>query len=157
MSGSAIISPCGAYRYELWRHFNPWKTRTVMFIGLNPSTADAAQDDATIRRCSAFAKAWGFGSLCMVNLFAFRATLPEDMFAAEDPIGEWNDDHLLRCAREADLIIAAWGVHGAHMARGDAVRRLIPNLQCLGLTQKGFPRHPLYLPSITEPRAWSEA
>ena len=73
MKRSAKISSCGLYRYDLWRVWDSQK-ENVCFIGLNPSTADENKDDPTIRRCMAFAMAWGYGSLCMLNLFAFRAT-----------------------------------------------------------------------------------
>jgi len=117
-----------------------------MFIGLNPSTADETQDDPTIRRCIGFAKAWGFSALCMTNLFAYRATDPAVMKAEQFPIGGDENDLALRSLSEsAGIVIAAWGVHGTHMERDAAVKKLVPNLQCLGTTKEGHPRHPLYL------------
>ena len=79
-----------------------------MFVGLNPSTADEVTDDPTIRRYIAFAGAGGYGALCMTNLFAFRATDPDDMKAAAEPIGPQNDFHLQRLARGAGVVVAAW-------------------------------------------------
>ena len=76
MERGADISPCGRYRYSLWRKWGPGAT--CMFVGLNPSTADETADDPTIRRCMAFARDWGYGALCMANLFAYRATDPAD-------------------------------------------------------------------------------
>ena len=117
-----------------------------MFIGLNPSTADETQDDPTIRRCIAFAKAWGYSALCMTNIFAFRATDPKDMKAEEFPIGGHENDLSLHSLSEsAGIVIAAWGVHGTHLDRNADVMKLIPNLHCLGTTKDGHPRHPLYL------------
>lgn len=125
-----------------------------MFVGLNPSTADAAQDDATIRRCIEFARTWGYGALVMTNLFAWRATDPGDMLAAADPVGPDNDAALLAAARAADVVVAAWGVHGAHMGRDVAVRAMLPRLHYLRLTKDGRPGHPLYLPADLRPTEW---
>lgn len=122
-----------------------------MFVGLNPSTADEYTDDPTIRRCVAFAKAWGFDGLCMTNLFAFRATEPADMFAVTDPIGSANDNTLKVCAQRAGVVVAAWGVHGTHQQRDAAVKAMLPNLSYLRLTKDGHPGHPLYLPQTLTP------
>ncbi len=147
--GRCVFSPCRTYRYLLtrsWGELFQVPRRLVMFIGLNPSTADEEQDDPTIRRCIGFAKDWGFAGLVMGNLFAFRATDPRDMLAAEDPVGPENDQHLLEASLVVSLVVAAWGVRGAHRGRGDEVAGLIPDLSALGLTKDGHPRHPLYLP-----------
>ena len=126
-----------------------------MFIGLNPSTADETNDDPTIRRCISFAKSWGYDGLCMTNLFAFRATNPEDMLAAADPIGTENDRHLVELAGKASLVIAAWGTLGVHMGRNDKVRSMIDGLNFLRLTKDGHPGHPLYLPKSLRPTEWT--
>jgi hypothetical protein len=152
------FSPCRRYRYTLWREWpstslNPcprWN-QYLMVIGLNPSTADEIINDPTIRRCIGFAQRWGFGALCMTNIFAWRDTLPENMKRAADPVGPDNDRWLMRCAEGAGMIIAAWGVHGAHIGRADDVRRMVRRLHCLGTTREGHPKHPLYLRSNTEP------
>ena len=89
----ASMSQCGLYRYTLWRVWDESKPACV-FVGLNPSTADASEDDATIRRCVRFAKDWDCGELLMLNLFAFRATRPKDMLAACDPVGEENNSSI---------------------------------------------------------------
>lgn len=147
-----ILSPCRSYRYTLWREFGGLVgDGYAMFIGLNPSTADEIEDDPTIRRCVAFAKSWGYGALCMTNLFAFRATEPSDMIAALDPIGPDNDMHLTAMAREASVVVAAWGTNGTHLRRDKAVRGLVANLHCLRKTQAGHPGHPLYLPGDLAP------
>lgn len=141
-----ILSPCRSYRYVLWREFNELIGQGyAMFIGLNPSTADETSDDATIRRCIGYAKSWGYGAMCMTNLFAFRATKPEDMMTAVDPVGADNDQHLLAAAQGAGVIVAAWGTHGEFMGRDATVRNLIPGLHCLALTKGGHPHHPLRL------------
>ena len=140
------------YRYTLWRIWE--KTDYVMFIGLNPSTADETKDDPTIRRCIGFARDWGFGGLCMVNIFAYRATLPEKMKKVADPIGPMNDYYIALCSMRSELNIAAWGVHGIHKGRDEEIRDLLPSLCHLGLTKVGRPRHPLYLAKTTRPVPW---
>lgn len=125
-----------------------------MFIGLNPSTADEKYDDPTIRRCIGYARDWGYAGLCMMNLFAFRATSPDDMRAAEDPVGPDNDRALIDMAEFAGVIVAAWGVHGTHLGRDEEVRKMIPELHYLQLTKEGIPGHPLYLAKRLKPILW---
>jgi len=128
------------------------------FIGLNPSTATETLDDPTIRRCMGFARRDGAGSLIMTNLFAFRATNPKEMLAEEEPIGDDNDEHILRCAKEAFLVILACGNHGAHRGRLARVAVMLRSngveLLCLGTTESGMPLHPLYLKGDTEFRVF---
>lgn len=141
----AEISPCGLYRYSLTRRWRPGPTCT--FIMLNPSTADAWQDDPTIRRCRSFAEREGCGALAVANIFAFRATDPKHMKATADPIGPENDAHLIEMMVASDgPVIAAWGAHGSFLDRARAVRLLtdVP-LWCLGMTKERHPRHPLYV------------
>jgi hypothetical protein len=120
---------------------------------LNPSTADAERDDPTIRRCGGFARAWGFGAMTVVNLFALRATDPARLRRARDPIGRDNDRHIAEAAAGADALVLAWGIHGALRDRDRAVLALLSELRpsCLGLTRGGHPRHPLYLPRAAAP------
>lgn len=141
-----IFSPCRQYRYTLWREWDMFNPNYVQFIGLNPSTADEVQDDPTIRRCIGFAKRWGYGAMCMTNIFAFRATDPKVMKQCPLPVGPENDRWLVEIARGASLTVAAWGVHGEFMARNVEVMKLLDNLQCFGVTKDGHPKHPLYLP-----------
>lgn len=151
---SATFSPCRRFRYTLWRTWAAVDGHAdcyAMFVGLNPSTADEANDDPTIRRCVGFARAWGFQGLCMTNLFAYRATDPADMLAQADPVGEGNDRTLRAMAERAGIVVAAWGVHGAHGGRAAAVRKLLPKLHYLKLTKDGHPAHPLYLPKTLRP------
>lgn len=120
-------------------------------VMLNPSTADAERDDPTIRRCIFFARQSGFGGVEILNLFAFRATLPADLKAAADPVGPDNDAHLRDLFARHRAALAAWGAHGAFRSRADVVRRMAEEqgiaLTCLGRTAQGQPRHPLYLRS----------
>ena len=148
---TAHFSACRTYRYALWRCWERQKPY-ALFIGLNPSTADEKEDDPTIRRCVGFAKAWGYGALCMVNLFALRATKPKDMLVHPSPIGPDNDKWLEALSRQAGVTVAAWGVNGNHLGRDSAVREFIGGLKCLKKTKDGYPGHPLYLPRETELR-----
>src|SRR6185369_17379869 len=102
---TAVISKCGKYRYSLRREWIGG-AGTVCFIMLNPSTADASVDDPTIRRCIGFAQRWGYQILEVVNLYAYRATRPRDMFAAADPVGPENEYYLCKAALGAGLRIA---------------------------------------------------
>ncbi len=152
MERSATLSPCRAYRYALWRRWG--RGPYAMFIGLNPSTADETNDDPTIRRCIGFARAWGYEALCMTNLFAYRATQPADMKKAADPVGWENDGALKMLARDAGVVVAAWGAHGTFKGRDQSVRLGVPNLHYLRLTKDGHPGHPLYLPADLKPQLW---
>jgi hypothetical protein len=146
-----IFSPCRTYRYTLWRKWDMYNPTYAMFIGLNPSTADEVQDDPTIRRCIGFAKAWGYGALCMTNAFAFRTTYPSIMKSYPFPVGPDNNHWIFEMAKEAGIVIAAWGIDGAHLGREAEIIRIIKNLHCLGTTKKGFPKHPLWLRKETVP------
>jgi len=141
----AVFSPCRSYRYVLWRTWDD-KLPRVNFVGLNPSTADEVSDDPTMRRCRRFAEHWGFGGFIMTNLFAFRATKPSDLRGAADPIGSDNDLWLTRASGEAQIVVFAWGVHGAFLGRNEVIIRQIGSGgHCIGLTKHGHPAHPLYL------------
>jgi hypothetical protein len=147
LKSSAKFSPCRQYRYSLWRQWSKG-FKICTFIGLNPSTADETINDPTIRRCIKFAKDWGFDQLCMLNLFAYRATDPAVMKAYPSPIGEENDKTIAKIVRDSHQVIAAWGTHGAHLGRADQVRRLIQSIEvplyCLNENEDGSPAHPLY-------------
>jgi hypothetical protein len=151
MDGAAIFSACGRYRYTLNRIWEPTR-RTVLFVGLNPSTATAKIDDPTIRRCVRFARDWGFGSVVMANLFAYRSTCPSILPRVHDPVGPRNNWWLSFLRNRVDLVIAAWGVSGQLLARDRQVIEAFPSMHCLGLTKNGFPKHPLYLSATTEPQ-----
>lgn len=150
-ANTATFSPCRKYRYSLWRRWGDPAAGYALFVGLNPSTADEEKDDPTIRRCVSFAKAWGYSGLCMTNLFAFRATDPDDMKAAPEPIGADTDKVLLNLAKNAGVVVAAWGVNGTFQGRDAEVLTLLPAMSCLRLTKDGHPGHPLYLPQSLKP------
>jgi len=115
-----------------------------MFVGLNPSTADETTDDPTLTRCINYAKSWGYGGVCMANLFAFRATEPSVMKAAKDPVGLQTNEWLRKLAHDAGLVVAAWGNDGAYLNRSTQVVEFLPNMHCLKMNKSGEPAHPLY-------------
>ena len=150
----AHFSRCRSWRYALWREWDAALPR-VMLIGLNPSTADARRNDPTIRRCIGFARDWGFGGVWVLNLFAFRATYPEDLKAAADPVGPRNDEWLRRVARQSERIVACWGNDGVFLGRSAAVRKMLGDrLEVIRMNASGEPAHPLYLPRRLHPRPW---
>ena len=150
MKTDAIFSECRQYRYALVRTWDESKPN-AMFVGLNPSTADEVNDDPTIRRCINFAKSWGYGGLYMLNLFAYRATDPSDMFAALDPIGPQNDTWLEDFAKKSDIVVAAWGNNGVYLNRSKVVSSRIKSFSCLKINKTGEPAHPLYQSSNAKP------
>ena len=153
MNGWALFDDSGRYRYRLGRRWADGGP-AIAFVMLNPSTADAERDDPTIRRCAGFARAWGFAGMEVVNLFALRATDPARLRRARDPVGPGNDRHIAAAAGGADVVLLAWGNCGALRGRDRQVVALLAGLRpaCLGVTQSGQPRHPLYLPRATRRR-----
>lgn len=143
----AVLSKCENYRYKLWRVWNDNKA-TVLFIMLNPSTADAENNDPTIRRCIGYAKEWGYGGLYVGNLYAYRATKPENLFAAEQPEGEANRRCIKEMADKCELVICAWG-----NGKGKPPKWMknITELHYLKQNKDGTPSHPLYLPKKLKP------
>lgn len=165
---TAKFSPCGLYRYELRRE---WKARgargrTMVFVGLNPSTADENKDDPTIRRILGFADDWGFGTLVMLNVFAFRSTDPKALHlrAASrlEVVGPDNDATIARAFEEnrKGRLVVGWGAHGLLLERGRRVAEMARAIhgrpQCLGRTESGEPKHPLYLKATTLPVRYSQ-
>lgn len=151
MEKKANISKDKIYRYTLSRTWDSTKP-TVLFIGLNPSIADENIDDPTITRCINFAKDWGYGTLLMANLFAFRSTYPKEIYLIDDPIGKDNDHYLLECVKQSDLLIACWGNNGTYMDREKIIKELVPNLYFLQKNKNGTPHHPLRLPRDINPK-----
>lgn len=151
LEASAHIDITGRYRYNLvraWDHALP----RCCFLMFNPSTADGTQDDPTIRRCVGFAKHWGYGSLEVVNLFAYRATKPSDVLNA--PCHRWgveNNEWIMSAMGRSDIVVAAYGAIPTWATdRAREVLALIPrHLFCLQCTKDGYPRHPLYVPKDT--------
>lgn len=144
---AAAISDCGQYRYQLTRRWGEISNPSVVYIMLNPSTADGETDDATIRVCIGRAQRMGYGGITVLNLFAYRATKPTDLLLAADPIGPHNDYHIGETLKHRPIVIAAWGVGGNHLNRARKVANMCHafgvTLSCLGVTKEGAPRHPL--------------
>lgn len=153
----ALYSNCECYRYALSREWEPDGAQ-LLYIMLNPSKATETQNDPTIERCERRARRLGFGGFAVANLFAWRETDPKALRAAPAPVGEDNDAVLMDLAAKASHTLAAWGVHGAHLGRAEAVARLLLDagvaLSCLGQTKEGHPRHPLYVSYQTSLRPW---
>lgn len=154
MIKGAYFSPCRTWRYKLWRIWDGNKPY-VLFICLNPSTADEEKNDPTVERCMRFAISWGYGGLYVCNLFAYRSTDPKKLLAVEDPIGPENDKAIIDIAKLSNRIICAWGNNGHYRERDWEV---LYNLQrddlfthCLRITKNGNPEHPLYLPKDLKP------
>ena len=158
---TAGLSPCGRYRYWLrheWAHGNG---QTVCFVMLNPSTADATQDDPTIRRCMAFAQHWGYNACEVRNLFAYRATRPRLLEQVTNPSGDPAGMDAVLASLAADTVVLAWGAR-VPFARDTQILALLraqsptKPLYCLGLTQAGHPRHPLYVRRTTYLRPYDD-
>jgi len=161
LDSGAAFSPCGRYRYRLWRR---WRDGPhLLWILLNPSTADAEHNDPTIRRCIGYARDWGFAGIVVVNLFAYRATRPVQLREAPDPVGPAGDRALALAVREPGVgrVMAGWGQHGDWRNRASTVYRMLhaqrpgPILHALGVTARGQPRHPLYCRKSAPPRPWA--
>jgi hypothetical protein len=177
VTSSAVLGGLNReYRYELRRRWAPGQL--VCWVMLNPSTADASQDDPTIRRCSSFSRAWGYGGLMVVNLFAYRATKPAELkkrlagggsHRLVRIVGGENHAYVTCAMREADLVVGAWGAglkpwatERAELLRSQVVDGWVPRLSnecpplmCLGRTKCGAPRHPLYVPAAQKLERWS--
>ena len=154
----AVFSACRRWRYLLWRRWDADRP-AANFLMLNPSTADERRLDPTCARAREYAARWGYGALIVTNVFAWRATDPAEMKAAADPVGPGNDRAIVRAAREARLVVCAWGNHGAHLDRASSVRDLLRKAgvasHALRVNGTGQPAHPLYLPGMLRPRPWS--
>lgn len=167
MLKDAHVDPTGLYRYSLTRQwqvtgFGSRPCRTAVWVMLNPSTADAYQDDPTIRRCIGFSRYWGMDRLVVVNLFAFRATDPADLRDAArqgiDVVGQLNDQTVQSHLDVATTRVVGWGASMADDAWQRARDALGPfahrGLHCLGTTKHGHPKHPLYVRGDTKLQPW---
>lgn len=157
-ASGAVFSHCSRWRYLLWRRWDADKP-AANFLMLNPSTADEAKLDPTCARARDYAERWGYGALVVTNVFAWRATDPAAMKAAADPVGPDNDRAIVRAAREAALVVCAWGNHGAHLERSARIVALLKragvSLHALRVNGSGEPAHPLYLKGSLRPRRWA--
>lgn len=159
MQRNATLDEAREYRYTLERTWNLDVDR-VLFIMLNPSTADADADDATIRRCMGFAARWGKGGVVVGNLFALRSTDPKGLFDHRDSVGPENDAHLQQLAQECNTVVAAWGNSASGVRQFQERQAFVKDLlkgrmQCLGTNNDGTPKHPVRLPASAELRPFS--
>lgn len=156
----------GRYRYSLTRWWEPEPGRQpgrVAWVMLNPSTADALEDDPTVRRVRGFSEAWGFSEFEVVNLFAYRSSSPAHLWERRcDIVGPQNGDYLRAAVNRASRVVVAWGT-GAGGDLGPRVATLVGMMRphgvramCLGLNRDGSPKHPLYLRADTVPQPWPE-
>ncbi|QBR40570.1 DUF1643 domain-containing protein [Kerstersia gyiorum] len=147
---SAVISNCGTYRYSLSRlgTGNAVHQTPLLFLMLNPSTADASDDDPTIGRCRSFAQGFGYDGLVVGNLYALRFPSSAALWLHGDPIGPENNAYLAAMADEYKNVICAWGA-AANRNRAQEVADIFlragAKLWCLGTTKSGAPLHPLYV------------
>lgn len=152
----ALFDESRRYRYVLWRRWAPGPT--VVWIMLNPSTADEFELDPTLRRCKDYSSRWGYGAMVIVNVYALRSTDPAVLRTVEDPVGAQNLEHIAEQCRKADLVVLGWGTKVLRRSDTDAVvevlRRLDIEPRCLRITKEGEPQHPLYLPKRLTPILW---
>lgn len=150
---SAVISLCGKYRYRLDRQLPIGDGQVYAFFGINPSTADASIDDATVRKWTGFCKRWGASRYIVGNVFAYRSTDVKALASIEDPFGEDIGDHTTDIINEADILVPCWGDTGkvppklqfAFDVLMDALVSSGKPVRHFGLTKAGDPKHPLML------------
>jgi hypothetical protein len=149
----AFIDETGKYRYWLFRRTSNKPKNLVNFILLNPSTADAEYDDPTVKSCKRLASSNGYYGFYITNLFAYRATNPNDLLNTADPIGLENDKYIKKYAKKCNIVVVAWGNKGTlHGRSQDLLENLkkITELYCLDINKSGEPKHPLYIKKDTK-------
>lgn len=150
VAARTVFSASRTHRYTLFRHWGP-RREYCAFIGMNPSGADVVHDDRTVAKCCRLAKRWGYDSLYMLNAFGLRATNPEELYAAQDPVGPDNDRHIREIASKAGLVVVAWGKPARHLDRDRQVTALLrescdpAKVKCFALNNDGTAKHPLYV------------
>ena len=140
---NAIFSKCKKHRLSLWRIWNSEKPY-VLFVGLNPSVADKKNNDPTITRFVNFAKFWGYGGILVGNIFSLKTTDPKKLILNQNPLHKFNDCWLKYMASKSNKIIGAWGNYGTYLKRYKYIKFILPNINCIGITNLGQPKHPLY-------------
>jgi hypothetical protein len=154
-----VLSICGAYRYALWRIWDPAKPLWMMAL-LNPSTATEAEDDPTVTRCCVRAHRDGAGGLVVVNSGAIRETDPDQACAALDPIGPHNSAWVRALIPTCSMHIAGWGPKAARFGGDKLMSEIFSNsgvsLHALEINRDGTPRHPLYVGYSVQPLRFTE-
>jgi hypothetical protein len=157
-AGPATFSRDRRYRYTLTRVWDKDKPK-ILWVMLNPSTADETKLDPTLRRCLDYSYAWGYGMFAVCNLYAIRSTDRLAILKEREPIGVDNDEYIKTYARYADLVMCGWGTYGYYNDRGKKVKAMIEaegkTPHYLVLTKDGYPSHPLYLPARLTPQEWT--
>ncbi|MEO1969120.1 MAG: DUF1643 domain-containing protein [Sphingomonadaceae bacterium] len=158
---SAVLSPCGTYRYRLERDLGMFGP-VGAFVMVNPSTADGSIDDQTIRKVTGFSKRFGWSRVIVGNVFAYRATDISRLATAKDPVGPENYEHLRRIVREAESVVCAWGalqklpptLRNQWRSVADLAVEVSKPLRCLGTVKDGHPKHPLMVGYSAELADW---
>ena len=150
MIKGALFSPDNIYRYQLSRVWDEEKPK-ILFIMLNPSTADEFVEDPTIRRIVNYAKDWGYGSVYVGNLYAFRSTDPKGLNSVEDPIGPENITNIQALIGLVDKVVYAWG---NERKEPEWLKKIVTNPYCIDISKKGIPKHPLYLKKCLKPQLY---
>lgn len=145
MRKKATISDCKNYRYKLSRIWDKNKPK-IVFIGINPSTADDKEDDPTIRKLIAYSKAWGYGGFIIINLFAFRTAKVYDLLKIKHHFGPENENYLRKYTGYKTVVVM-WGAKANEINRYVAKRvlNMIENPMCFGKNADGSPKHPLFM------------
>jgi hypothetical protein len=159
---SAVLSKCNKYRYKLYREVDILKGFTIAYFGINPSTADATVDDATVRKWRGFTERNHGNRFIVGNVFAYRATDVSELSKISDPIGVDNPKYLAEIIHEADILVPCWGsrkkIHKNLRSELDDFMDLLKQsgkpLFCLGKTASGDPKHPLMLGYSTQLIEW---
>jgi hypothetical protein len=168
-NGYAVFSECGTYRYELGGDIGAVEPllvaartiKPILWVLINPSDADAEEDDPTLRTLVVFSELWGYNRVMVGNLYGYKATVIKDMWQARksgvDIIGPDNDAHLrqmISVVRRYDgRVMVGWGVPGER-ARAREVHQMIGEAYCLRTNKDGSPVHPLYQPHRLVPFVW---
>ena len=150
MNKTALLSADNIYRYQLSRIWDEEKPK-ILFIMLNPSTADEFVEDPTIRRVVNYAKDWGYGGVYVGNLYAFRSTDPKGLKCIADPIGPENINHIQTLISLVDKVIYAWG---NEQKEPDWLKKIVETPYCIEISKKGIPKHPLYLKKCLIPQIY---
>ncbi len=155
MISKAIFSKDKKYRYVLERNWDNTKS-SVLFIGLNPSTADEFENDPTIRRLIGFAERWGYGGLYVCNLFGFRTPYPKELFKVKKPVGPRNDYYIKKIQKKAAKTILIYGNHGEKLNRHLDIQKLVKDPYCVQISKRKMPMHPLYLKYTERPIKYTD-
>ena len=150
MNKTALLSADNIYRYQLSRIWDEEKPK-ILFIMLNPSTADEFVEDPTIRRVVNYAKDWGYGGVYVGNLYAFRSTDPKGLKSIADPVGPENINHIQTLISLVDKVIYAWG---NEQKEPDWLKKIVETPYCIEISKKGIPKHPLYLKKCLIPQIY---